>query len=618
MSKGLRTRKYAPAKKGHRHNIRLVEERRVSYANMQLAQRIVDASGAVDLVDSWRVADGLKTDKGGRPPEVDTRAALTLWTYQAVTQSPQLISHMAKSVAFGLEGKGWDLLGLTPFDWDEADPKAHFDTYMTWYKRIAACLDRVRATIEPFPEVSKKRRYTVEEWVPFIAYYDEKKGKKEVLAKVEERKARGVELVNRLVWASVELMDPETFAKWNGDIAVDGTIIPVSANGNPNKKDMLSGKANMHRLVASTPTLGWHAKEGDHDGENTKKTATHTWGLEATVVAMCGDGFAEPGGAPGLILGVTGGVPAVAPSKRVFESLKNLTDRPELPRRHFIADRLYSPGQNPVKFQMPMRKLGYGFVADMRRDTRGVQTITTSGAPIVDGTAYCPAILNMPRLLDPYTAWEKGQLTDQQFSNLLQARKRLALARYGTKPNKKGDVRLGCPARAEGAEITCPLVPPAEEGKKKAGFQKDELTDFEVPSKASCPKVCQQRTVTLKNTAEDGAKFLQHGPAFMTAEWRKEYGRRNTIESRNAMLKNGSYQGAGDVTTRLMRGWAAQMLCMAMAAVGVNLAMLDAAAWSRPSTSQKPTPPPPRGGRKPDADDIEQWKLGDNAPPKAA
>lgn len=96
------------------------------------------------------------------------------------------------------------------------------------------------------------------------------------------------------------------------------------------------------------------------------------------------------------------------------------------------------------------------------------------------------------------------------------------------------------------------------------------------------------------------------------------YGRRNTIESRNAMLKNGSYRGAGDVTTRLMRGWAAQMLCMAMAAVGVNLAMLDAAACSRPHTGRKPTPPPPRGGRKPDADDIEQWKLGDNAPPKAA
>ncbi|QYH20084.1 hypothetical protein JKI95_03480 [Corynebacterium aquatimens] len=46
--------------------------------------------------------------------------------------------------------------------------------------------------------------------------------------------------------------------------------------------------------------------------------------------------------------------------------------------------------------------------------------------------------------------------------------------------------------------------------------------------------------------------------------------------------------------------------------------MLDAAAWSRPHTGQKPTPPPPWGGRKPSSDDIEQWKLGDNAPPKAA
>lgn len=77
----------------------------------------------------------------------------------------------------------------------------------------------------------------------------------------------------------------------------------------------------------------------------------------------------------------------------------------------------------------------------------------------------------------------------------------------------------------------------SEEGKKRPGFQKDELTPAEVPSKASCPKVRQQRTVMLKNTAEDGAKFLQYGPAFMTAEWRKEYDRRNTIESRNAMLK---------------------------------------------------------------------------------
>lgn len=67
------------------------------------------------------------------------------------------------------------------------------------------------------------------------------------------------------------------------------------------------------------------------------------------------------------------------------------------------------------------------------------------------------------------------------------------------------------------------------------------------------------------------------------------------------------YPGGNGVATRLMRGWAAQMLCRAMAAVGVNcLGILDAASWSRSSTHHEPKPPPPRGGRKPDTDDIEQ------------
>lgn len=126
-------------------------------------------------------------------------------------------------------------------------------------------------------------------------------------------------------------------------------------------------------------------------------------------------------------------------------------------------------------------------------------------------------------------------VTDHQFSNLLEARKKVALARYGKKPNKNGDIRRGCPTRAEGCGNYL-LAHPSLGGRKREGFQKDELAPTEVPSKTACLKVCQQRTVTLKNNAEDGAKFLQHGPAFITAHWRKEYGRRNTIESRNAML----------------------------------------------------------------------------------
>lgn len=123
--------------------------------------------------------------------------------------------------------------------------------------------------------------------------------------------------------------------------------------------------------------------------------------------------------------------------------------------------------------------------------------------------------------------------------------------------------------------------------------------------------------MTIKNSVEDGAKFLQHGPAFMSAGWRKEYGRRNTIESRNSLLKNGNYQGVGDPTTRLMRGWAAQVFAIAMACVGVNIKMLDTFSWKKDKkTSQTPTPPPPTD--KLTHDDLEQWRVDENAPPQAA
>ena len=46
--------------------------------------------------------------------------------------------------------------------------------------------------------------------------------------------------------------------------------------------------------------------------------------------------------------------------------------------------------------------------------------------------------------------------------------------------------------------------------------------------------------------------------ASMTAEWRQEYNRRNS------MLKNGSYQGAGDVTTRLIREGVRKFVCEAL------------------------------------------------------
>ena len=105
-----------------------------------------------------------------------------------------------------------------------------------------------------------------------------------------------------------------------------------------------------------------------------------------------------------------------------------------------------------------------------------------------------------------------------------------------------------CPVRANGTSLACPLVPRSQEG--STAKVQIPLAVKEVPSKEHAPKVCRQTSVTINNTAADGAKLRQDGPAYKTPEWEEVYGQRNTIESRNDKLKNARGVGIGDHTTR--------------------------------------------------------------------
>ncbi|OAA16974.1 hypothetical protein CAFEA_05230 [Corynebacterium afermentans subsp. afermentans] len=70
--------------------------------------------------------------------------------------------------------------------------------------------------------------------------------------------------------------------------------------------------------------------------------------------------------------------------------------------------------------------------------------------------------------------------------------------------------------------------------------------------------------MTIKNSIEDGARWLQQGPAYGTPEWQEVYGQRNMIKSRNDKLKNSRGIGIGDSTVRLTRGWVGQLLATVM------------------------------------------------------
>lgn len=112
-----------------------------------------------------------------------------------------------------------------------------------------------------------------------------------------------------------------------------------------------------------------------------------------------------------------------------------------------------------------------------------------------------------------------------------------------------------------------------------------------------CSAVCSQASITVQNTPEDGAKYLNQGAPYGTKEGQEQYHRRNTIESRNDRVKSSRHQGHGDPTMRLMRGWAAQAISAVMSVVAANIGLLSAESrWRFP---KKPTPPTtPPDGRK--------------------
>lgn len=125
--------------------------------------------------------------------------------------------------------------------------------------------------------------------------------------------------------------------------------------------------------------------------------------------------------------------------------------------------------------------------------------------------------------------------------------------------------------------------------------------------------------MTIKNSVEDGARWLQQGPAYGTPEWQSVYGQHNMIESRNDKLKNSRGIGIGDSTVRLMRGWAGQLLATAISCVAVNILLLasDSAWFDEDSTDNDPTP---RARNELDRKRSDRALAGTfpNAPPVAA
>ena len=189
-------------------------------------------------------------------------------------------------------------------------------------------------------------------------------------------------VVNDLIEASVQACSAEELARFDGSAGLDATVVPLFRS-----RPVGSGD----RTSASDPDGGWYVREGDHRdvlGPKGKKLRKVFWAQEATIVTMGRPPGAVPSH-PNLVLAACLGRPGEDPGGTGVRLLTSVRER-GYPAGFLGADRGYSQVR-PEHFHLPVRALGYSLVMDYKETELG-RGANSSGAVMVEGTFYCPAM----------------------------------------------------------------------------------------------------------------------------------------------------------------------------------------------------------------------------------
>lgn len=568
-------------------NIPFIAYNQLDKALVDKSARIVDSSGVMDMIEKWRIVDGYDKNKGGRPRYIPLRSALIIMLVLGIQSQPHHITRGRDILCYQTTKNAWDALGL-PVD-DFKNRQDHLES-SRWYDRLWKSVHVILDVFNPYPEASFKRRYSKDEYEELAATRNKNL--------IIQRKARGTVFANALIHASVKLFGEDKLTSWDGSVVVDGTPVEVA------KRGLYKDSSRM----PSTPMAGWYRRDGDHKADESTPDK-FMWGFEVTLAAMVGNGFGGQGKYPSLVAGMSMDKPGHRIAENAMAALERQINDPDSPRGSFIGDRAYIPGAKAEKLQIPLRQAGFSLVGDLREDSHGVKD-NYEGAVQIDGSWYCPVVEMLPGFVNPQAALRSGEIDEERFDEIIEQRQVLALRVKETRED--GSQKFQCPARGTSPTAVCPLV-----RNKKA----DGKALFPIPKKMVPKKIDQGKVCTNKDSIivpiERGAKFAQQGPAWGTAEWKKAYQPpRATIESRNDLLKNARGAGIGDSTTRLVRGWAAQLFSVAIGVVAVNVRLI--ASWLSGQDTDDP-------GHEPVPPSDDPWKdmsLRDvadaNAPPMAA
>ncbi len=227
---------------------------------------------------------------------------------------------------------------------------------------------------------------------------------------------------------------------------------------------------------------------------------------------------------------------------------------------------------NPTgRFHLPARALGYQPVMDYRDDQLGIQA-NTSGAILVEGTWYCPAL---PRpLITATTRLRNHVITGDLYDQQIAARCPYQLKRKDG-PDTDGYQRLSCPATGTHSRLICPL--------RAASLTPRDGRAKVLQPPPEPPRICRQTAITI--APDVGARYRQDLP-YGSPAWHARYTTlRNTIEGLNGYAKDPAHQALAQPARRRVRGIAAQSLFTALLLAAANIRKIRA--WRALTASSK-------------------------------
>jgi len=506
----------------HEEYERIRESAATSLERVQLWGSLIDESGVVEKLEQAARAE--RKSNAGRKPHMSIRTVLILFIMH-IDSGDNRYNAVARTLFAQMTPETRVYLGIP----------AMRGTKRMWYQRYRRSLNRVLALLEPWT-VDRKKKATAEEYQAALASYS------------DEKRSRMDEVVNDILHATVRRLPADIRATYKGNVALDATFIEVPGRPNPGKKHHGRDRRNLDAMS------GRYSREGTHEGTGHERDKAG-WEVETVVTVPNKPG--APDSFPVLTTGMTvhqpgrtrhGGRIAMCYHSREFAR----------DQRHLLITDMLYPGLTPEHFQIPIAKMGFRTVWDIRKTRESKDKDKAIHGVVDDAIAIdgCLYLKWMPEHLINATVDYRREPGDP---------KKIDEATYDARRKSRTAYRVMGKGRPEEDGSFRFYYPPIDT-KKHRYF--DRATGAEVKR-----PVLKQATLTVSPDIPEHLAIIKQLQMFelRSEDWTKWYGQRNRVEENNYWLKHDGFTDLGNPEKRRPRGYAYQTLTAGFAGAVSNM-----------------------------------------------